>query len=109
VTEATCKECKSNNLKYDGLLVHDLRRSSVRNLRRLGFAEKIIMEISGHKTAQVFRRYDIVDESDLASGSISVGSQESSSNWKKSSQLRHNSASSSEALKTDSAGNARIQ
>src|SRR5262249_6907384 len=64
-TESTCK-CGSRDLKYDGLLVHDLRRTSVRNLRRLGFAEKTIMEISGHKTAAIFRRYDITDEADLA-------------------------------------------
>ena len=46
--------------------MHDLRRTGVRNLRRLGFAEKTIMEISGHKTAEIFRRYDITDEADLA-------------------------------------------
>jgi hypothetical protein len=45
-TESKC-ECGSLDLKYDGLLVHDLRRTSVRNLGRLGFAEKTIMEISG--------------------------------------------------------------
>ena len=47
------------------LLVHDIRRTAVRNLRRLGFTEKTIMEISGHKSPAVFKRYDIVDETDL--------------------------------------------
>jgi integrase len=48
------------------LKVHDLRRTGARNLRRAGVDRDVIMRIGGWKTDSVFRRYNIVDDHDIA-------------------------------------------
>jgi len=50
----------------EGRLVHDLRRSAARDLRRAGVSEGEIMKLCGWRTRSMFDRYNIIDEADLA-------------------------------------------
>jgi integrase len=50
--------------KYRGLIVHDLRRSGAKALRRAGVPESVIMAVGGWKTSAMFRRYAIVSTAD---------------------------------------------
>ena len=44
-----------------GRILHDFRRTAVRNLERAGVSRSTAMALVGHKTESVYRRYAIVD------------------------------------------------
>jgi integrase len=52
-----------------GRILHDFRRTAVRNLERAGVPRSTAMRMVGHKTESIYRRYAIVDDAMLREGS----------------------------------------
>jgi integrase len=54
------------------LLSYDLRRSAVRAFAQAGVPQAVAMQLSGHRTDSVFRRYSIVTGSDTSAALLAV-------------------------------------
>ena len=60
VRGAWAKACRDAGVP--GRLLHDFRRTAVRNLERAGFARSAVMKMVGHRTEAIYRRYAITDD-----------------------------------------------
>ena len=60
---AWAKACRAAGVP--GLLIHDLRRSAVRNMEQAGVPRSIAMKITGHKTEAIYKRYAVSNEGDM--------------------------------------------
>ena len=68
---AWTKACRTAAIP--GRLVHDFRRTAVRNLERAGVPRSAAMKMTGHKTEAVYRRYAIVDSAMLREAAAKLG------------------------------------
>ena len=64
------KACRSAGVP--GHLVHDFRRTAVRNLERAGVPRSAAMKLTGHRTEAVYRRYAITDSAMLQEAAVKL-------------------------------------
>jgi integrase len=64
------KACKAAGVP--GKIPHDLRRTAVRNLERASASRSDAMNMVGHKTEAIYRRYAISDEKSLKEAAVKL-------------------------------------
>jgi integrase len=60
------RACERAGYQKGDFRPHDFRRTAARAYTRAGVGEQVVMKITGHKTREMFRRYNITTERDLA-------------------------------------------
>jgi integrase len=55
-----------------GRILHDFRRTAVRNLERAGVSRSTAMAMVGHKTESIYRRYAIVDSASRREAAVKI-------------------------------------
>jgi integrase len=53
-------------------IFHDFRRTAIRNLERAGVPRSVAMQMVGHKTEAICRRYAIVNDADLHAAAVKL-------------------------------------
>ena len=62
-TTGAHQACEAAGLS--GLILHDFRRTAVRNFERAGVSQSVARKLTGHATGSVYLRYAIVAEGDM--------------------------------------------
>ena len=55
-----------------GKIPHDFRRTAVRRLERAGVPRSVAMQLVGHRSEEIYKRYAITNETDLRDGLAKV-------------------------------------
>jgi integrase len=66
--ESACEEAG-----LSGKIPHDFRRTAVRTMVGSGVPERVAMQMTGHRTRDVFERYNIVSPGDLQDAAKRLG------------------------------------
>lgn len=64
------RACRAADL--EGTWFHDTRRSFVTNARRRGVPESVVMKMTGHRSREVFDRYNVISEEDLKGAIVQI-------------------------------------